>query len=141
MLIGAADDAGKIVNLRNGPKRKRMNAFRADHYLFDCLALVGGKNDSFASIATLQVPRACRGENRRAHGEHQGGAGKLAHENNAADEAGPIYFDRVDRTGANSWYHQRRQAYRLEIRSAPDFNLLHHDQERPARNRENSHSD
>ena len=56
MLIGTVNDGDQVANLRDGPKRKRTNALRARHYLFDRLT----PNDSLASIGTLQVPRACR---------------------------------------------------------------------------------
>jgi hypothetical protein len=56
MLIGTVSTMVTKSNLRDGPKRKRTNALRARHYLFDRLT----PNDSLASIGTLQVPRACR---------------------------------------------------------------------------------
>ena len=52
MLIGKVNDAGQIVNLRDRPKRKRMNALRACHYLFDRLTLIGRENDSLKLAVT-----------------------------------------------------------------------------------------
>jgi hypothetical protein len=81
-----------------------MDASCACNDLFDRLTLIRSENDSVASERALQVSRAHRRECAVLTASMRAAPGELAHENNAAHEAGALQSCGLDRAGADRGY-------------------------------------